>query len=298
MEIAIAGSTGLVGSELVKVLRSQGHKVRRLVRSENEVGADNVLWHPRQGIRDIQRLESVDAFVNLSGESIAGGRWTASRKKEIYRSRVEGTRILVDRIGRLEKKPSVFINASAIGFYGDRRDETLTEQSPNGEGFLAELCKAWESEAMRAREKGMRAVTPRFGLILSPRGGALAKMLPVFKLGAGGKIGNGKQWMSWISIDDVVQGLIHLTEKADLSGPVNFVSPNPVQNEAFTKVLARVLRRPAIFPVPAAALKLMLGEMAEELLLAGQRVVPRELQKSGFQFTHPDLESALRAVLK
>ncbi len=297
MEIAISGSTGLVGSELVKTLKARGHKVRRLVRSENEMGADNILWDPRQGIRDLFRLEGIDAFVNLSGENIGSGRWTGRRKKELYQSRVESTRLLVDRIGRLQKKPSVFVSASAIGYYGDRGDVILDEKSSPGEGFLAELCQAWESEARRAKDKGMRAVFTRFGVILSDRGGALAKMLPIFKLGAGGRLGSGKQWMSWIAISDVVAAIIHALEKDKLQGPVNVVSTNPVQNEVFTKTLGRVLRRPTFFPAPAFGLKLALGQMAQELLLASQRVAPKELERTGFQFAYPELEGALREVL-
>lgn len=298
MEIAISGSTGLVGSELVKALRAGGHKVRRLVRSENEVGADNILWNPRQGIRDLYRLEGIDALVNLSGENIASGRWTRRRKKELYQSRVESTRLLVDRIGRLQKKPSVFVNASAIGYYGDRGDEILDEKSGPGEGFLAELCQAWESEARRAKDKGMRAVFTRFGVILSAKGGALARMLPIFKLGAAGRVGSGRQWMSWIAIPDAIAAIIHALENSDLQGPVNTVSPNPVQNQQFTKVLGKVLRRPTIFPAPAPALKLTLGQMANELLLSSQRVMPKELERTSFQFGYPELEAALREVLK
>ncbi|HEV8131545.1 MAG TPA: TIGR01777 family oxidoreductase [Acidobacteriota bacterium] len=298
MEIGIAGSTGLVGSELVKALKNKGHKVRRLVRSENEVGTENVLWSPRQGVRELHRLEGIDGLVNLAGENIASGRWTRSRKKEIYRSRVESTRLLVDRVGRLQKKPSVFVNASAIGYYGGRSDEILDEKSSPGEGFLTDVCLAWESEARRARDKGMRAVFTRFGVILSAKGGALAKMLPIFRLGAGGRLGSGKQWMSWIAISDAVGAIIYTLENSELQGPVNVVSPNPVQNETFTKTLGRVLGRPAIFPAPAFALKLALGQMAQELLLASQRVVPRELERTSFQFSYPELEPALREVLK
>ena len=298
MEIAISGSTGLIGSELVKALNARGHKVRRLVRSENEMGADNILWNPRQGIRDLYRLEGIDGFVNLSGENIGSRRWTRRRKKELYQSRVESTRLLVDRVGRLQKKPSVFVNASAVGYYGDRGDEILDEKSDPGEGLLAEICQAWESEARRSNDKGMRAVFTRFGVVLSARGGALAKMLPIFKLGAGGRLGSGKQWMSWIAISDVVAVIIHMLEKGDLQGPVNVVSPNPVQNDQFTKVLGKVLHRPTIFPAPALALTLALGQMANELLLFSQRVKPVELERTSFQFGYPDLESALREVLK
>ncbi|MBI2822095.1 MAG: TIGR01777 family protein [Acidobacteria bacterium] len=298
MEIAISGSTGLVGSELVKVLRARGDKVRRLVRSENELGSENVLWHPRQGVRDLHRLEGIDGFINLAGEPIAAGRWTGSRKREIYRSRVEGTRLLVDRIGRLQKKPAVFINASAIGYYGNRGDEVLDERSLPGEGFLAELARAWESEASRAREKGMRLVCARFGIVLARQGGALGRMLPVFKLGLGGKLGGGKQWMSWIALPDVVAALVHALDRGDLEGPVNMVAPAPVQSVFFARTLGKVLRRPALFPVPGIAMKALMGQMAEELLLYSQRVLPRELERIGFQFSLPELEGALREILK
>ena len=297
MEIAIAGSTGLVGSALVRALKAGGHKVRRLVRSDNELGADNILWNSRQGIRDLYRLEGIDAFVNLSGESIAGGRWTPSRMRDIQRSRVDATRMLVDRVGRLQKKPSVFINASAIGYYGDRGDEVLNEKSGPGDGFLPEVVQAWESEASRARAKGMRLVCTRFGIILSGNGGALVKMLPPFRMGIGGKLGSGRQWMSWVSLTDAINAILHAIEKTELEGPVNVVAPTPVSNAEFTRVLAGVLWRPALFPVPAAALKLMMGQMAEELLLASQRVLPGELERTGFQFTHQGLEGALRAAL-
>ncbi|MBI4456869.1 MAG: TIGR01777 family protein [Acidobacteria bacterium] len=298
MEIAVSGSTGLIGSELVRILRAKGHKVRRLVRSENELGTENILWHTRQGIRDLHRLEGIDAVVNLAGASIAAGRWTARREKGIYESRVEGTRLLVDRIGRLQKRPGVFVSASAIGYYGDRGDELLDETSSPGEGFLSELAQAWESEASRARDKGMRLVCTRFGIVLARSGGALAKMLPVFRLGLGGKLGGGKQWMSWIALSDLVQAIVHVLEKAELQGPVNVVAPAPVQMELFSKVLGKVLRRPVLLPVPGVALKILMGQMANELLLSSQRVMPRELERTGFQFTHPELEGALSEILK
>ena len=294
MQIAIAGSTGLVGSALVRTLRAGGHKVKRLVRSESELGSDNVLWSPSQGIRDLNRLEGIDAFVNLAGASIAGGRWSASRKDEIYRSRVDGTRMLVDRIGRLKKKPSVFINASAIGYYGDRGEEVLDENSSPGEGFLPDVARSWESEASRARSHGVRLVCTRFGVILSGHGGALGKMLTPYKLGMGGKLGSGKQWMSWVALSDVLAAIQRCVDQTGLEGPVNVVAPNPVRNEEFTAVLARVLRRPAVIPVPAVVLKTLLGEMAQELLLSSQRVTPSKLEQNGFQFGYPTLEGALR----
>jgi uncharacterized protein (TIGR01777 family) len=205
--------------------------------------------------------------------------------------------MLVDRIGRLQRKPAVFVNASAIGYYGDRADQMLDEKSGPGEGFLAELVQSWESEAMRARDKGMRPVCTRFGIILDPRGGALKKMLVPFKLGVGGKLGRGKQWMSWVTLPDVVGAILHALEAKELDGPVNVVSPAPVQNEVFTKVLGKVVRRPTLFPVPALALRALMGQMAEELLLYSQRVAPKELERSGFQFAHPELEGALQTVL-
>jgi uncharacterized protein (TIGR01777 family) len=246
---------------------------------------------------DESKMDGVDAVVHLAGENIAAGRWTEERKKRIRESRVVGTQRLCETLGRLTNKPKVVVVASAIGFYGARNDEVLTETSPAGEGFLPEVCEAWEASAQPAIDAGIRVVHPRIGVVLAAKGGALATMLPAFKMGVGGRVGSGKQYMSWVSLDDVVGIIHHLIFTDDISGPVNAVAPNPVTNAEFTKALGRVLRRPTLLPVPKTAIKMLFGEMGEKLVLQGARVIPDKLQKSGFEFLHTDLETALRAEL-
>ena len=295
MHVAISGASGLVGGALAESLIAGGHTVRRLVRGDAR--GDDVRWDPEAGAIDAAKLEGVDTFVHLAGEGIASGRWNAEKKRRIRESRVQGTGLVARTLAALSRRPSVLVCASAVGFYGPRGDEELDESAPPGTSFLSEVCRAWESAADPARAAGIRVVHTRFGVVLSDKGGALAKMLTPFRMGAGGRIGSGRQWMSWISIDDVVGAINHALATASAAGPVNVVAPNPVTNAEFTKTLGRVLSRPTVFPMPAFAARVAFGEMAEELLLSGQRVVPRRLLESGYRFRHEDLETALRHVL-
>ena len=297
MKILISGASGLVGTAAANALRCDGHTLARFVRPGGNAGPTDVCWDPMAAVVDVAAMEGADAFIHLSGESIAEGRWTQERKNVLRSSRLGSTRVLVDAVGKLQRKPRVFLAASAIGYYGDCDDEILTESSANGAGFLAKLARDWEAESLRAQSLGVRTVPLRFGVILSTHGGALPKMLTPFKLGLGGRLGSGRQWMSWIALEDVV-GVIRAALTDDrFRGPVNVVAPRPVQNADFTRGLASALRRPALFPAPAFALRLALGEMADELLLASQRVQPQRLIDLGFAFRYPDLESALRATL-
>ena len=300
MKILVSGSTGLVGSALLPVLRSAGHEVIRLVRSSSAPsgpGDSTVQWNPETGELDGGRLEGIEAVVHLAGENIAARRWSAAQKARIRDSRVQGTALLSDRLANLAQPPATLVAASAIGYYGDRGDELLNEDSSSGNDFLSEVCRQWEAASQPAAEKGIRVVRLRLGIVLSPRGGALAKMLLPFKLGAGGKIGAGQQYMSWIALDDAVGALCHALTDSNLSGPVNAVAPNPATNLEFTKTLGRVLSRPTLFPMPALAARIAFGEMAEALLLAGTRVEPRRLAGSGYSFQYPRLEAALRHLL-
>jgi uncharacterized protein (TIGR01777 family) len=292
VKIIIAGSTGLVGSALIPVLRSQGHEVLRLVRSRPK-GPDEIPWNPARRELALPAIEGADAIVNLSGENVSAGRWTAARRARIRDSRVDATATLVGALAKVMPKPAVLVNASAVGFYGDRGDDILTEVSEPGTGFLAEVCQAWENEAEAAHQSGVRAVRLRFGVILSSKGGALAKMLPVFRLGLGGRLGSGKQWMSWVSLDDVLGAIGHALVNPACTGPVNVVAPGAVTNAEFTVHLGASLRRPAVLPVPAAILRLGLGQMADEALLASTRAVPRALEDGGYVFRHPKLALAL-----
>lgn len=296
MKILISGSHGLVGEALIKSLTNDSHEIVRLVRRERS-GASEVEWHPNQGRIAAEQLEGLDVVVHLAGENIASGRWTEEKKRAIRESRVKGTSLLSEALGRLSKPPAVFLSASAIGYYGDRGDELLTEQSGPGDGFLPSVCIEWENATKPAIEKRIRTVNTRFGIILDRKEGALAKMLPPFQMGIGGKVGNGKQWMSWIALDDVVGGLKFLMAETSVNGPVNFVAPNAVTNAEFTKVLGRVLSRPTFFPVPAFGARLAFGEMADALLLSSQKVKPGVLQEKGFQFSWPTLEPVLKHLL-
>ena len=297
MKILVSGSHGLVGKALIRSLTDDSHEVVRLVRRERIFGDPEVEWHPNQGRIDAQHLEGFDAVVHLAGENIASGRWTGEKKRAIRESRVKGTTLLSESLARLSRPPSVFLSASAIGYYGDRGDEPVTEESMPGEGFLADVCVEWEKATQRAAEKGIRTVCTRFGIILDAKEGALAKLLFPFRMGIGGRIGDGKQWMSWIALDDVVNGLKFLIEDKATRGPVNFVAPNPVTNAEFKKTLGQVLSRPTLFPVPAFAARLAFGEMADALLLASQKVEPNVLEERGFPFYWPTLEPALRHLL-
>jgi uncharacterized protein (TIGR01777 family) len=296
MRVLVSGSSGLIGSTVVASLAGKGHEVLRLSRSPARTPG-TILWDPGTGILEASSLEGIDVAIHLAGENIAGRRWTAAQKRRILESRTNGTRLLADRLSRLTSPPEVLISASAIGYYGNRGDEILREGSPAGSGFLAETCRQWEQAAHAAITRGIRVVFPRIGMVLSQDGGALPKMLPPFRVGLGGPIGRGNQFMSWISLDDLVGALIHCMQTPTLSGPVNAVAPSPRRNLEFTRALGRALSRPAFLPVPAWMMRLMLGEMADELLLASTRVEPVKLVASGYQFRHPDLEGALRHAL-
>ena len=298
MKILMSGSHGLVGTALSKSLTNDGHEVVRLVRRERSPGAPEVEWHPNQGRIDAEQLEGFDVVVHLAGENIASGRWSEEKKRGIRESRVKGTSLLSEALARLSPPPSLFLSASAIGYYGDRGDELLTEQSAPGNGFLPSVCVEWENATRPAVEKGITTIHTRFGIILDRNEGALAKMLPPFQMGIGGKVGDGKQWMSWIALDDVVAGLKFLMADKSVHGPANFVAPNPVTNAEFTKALGRVLSRPTFFPVPAFGARLAFGEMADALLLSSQRVKPGVLQDRSFPFSWPNLEPALKHLLR
>jgi uncharacterized protein len=295
MKIVISGASGLIGTQLVAKLSQGGHEVIRLVRRSPKSG--EIQWNPKSGTLDAAALEGADAVIHLSGAGIGDKRWTTGYRKEILDSRTDTTALLAKTIASLSRKPSVFLSGSAIGIYGARNDEQLTEVSTHGTGFLAEVCEQWEAAAKPAVDAGVRTVYLRTGIVLSPKGGALKKLLPLFKLGVGGKFGNGKQWQSWISIDDEI-GAIEYLLTANVSGAVNLTAPNPVTNAEFTKVLASILKRPAIVPVPTFAPKILLGgELADALLFTGQRVIPAALNASGYTFKHTSLESALRSLL-
>jgi len=297
MRILVSGASGLIGSALIPYLMAHRHDVSRLVRTSAKAGSGEIPWNPPAGILDASSVEGFDAVVHLAGENIAGGRWTAARKRQIFESRSKGTRLLAGTLSRLAHPPKVLVSASAIGFYGERGEEILREDDKPGKGFLPEVCVAWEEATRAASEKGIRVVTPRIGIVLSTAGGALAQMLFPFRIGVGGKIGNGHQFMSWITLDDLVGVIYHTIRTDSLAGPLNAVAPRPVTNLEFTKTLGRVLARPAVFPLPSFAARLLLGEMADELLLASTRVEPAKLFASGYQFRHSELEAALRHVL-
>jgi uncharacterized protein (TIGR01777 family) len=312
MNILMTGATGLVGTALVKEFTGEGHTVMRLTRpggkkQGNTPRVVDLPWEPHApgktgegaalpSIGERQPAE-IAAVINLAGAPIGGGRWTAERKAELRSSRIDTTRALVSAIGKMSKRPRVLISASAIGYYGNRDDELLTENSEAGRGFLAEVAKEWESEAERAEAFGIRVVRIRFGIILSKSGGALPQMMLPFKFGAGGRLGSGRQWMSWITLADVVRIVRRAMDDEALKGAVNVVAPEAVRNAEFTKVLAKVMHRPAFFVAPAFALRMAMGEMADALLLEGQRVAPRRLRDDGYEFLHANLAEALRAML-
>lgn len=297
MNVLVTGSSGLVGSALVRQLKDDGHTVTRLVRSKRLAGEAQILWDPQAGTIDSASLEGLDAVVHLAGESIAAGRWTAAQKARILESRVKGTSLLTEALAGLRERPKVLVSASAVGYYGDGGEEALREDSASGSGFLAEVCRQWEAAALPAAQAGIRVVHPRSGVILSRAGGALPRLLLPFRFGLGGRLGSGQQFMSWIALDDAVGAICHALTHDDLQGPVNAASPTPVRNHEFTRTLARVLRRPTVFPLPAFAARLAFGQMADELLLTSQRVEPARLLASGYRFAFPDLEGALRHLL-
>jgi uncharacterized protein (TIGR01777 family) len=290
MKIAVTGSSGLVGSALVSLLQKMGHDVVRLKRPEH--------WDIETRTVNTSAFSGANAVVHLAGESIASGRWTSARKQRIRDSRTIGTKLIADTISRIDPSPHVIVSASAIGYYGDRGDELLREESPSGTGFLADVCRQWESATEAATRKGIRVVHLRTGLVLSAKGGAMGKMLLPFKFGIGGKIGSGHQYWSWISLDDICAVIVHCIDASGLHGPVNAVSPSPVTNLEFTKTLGRVLGRPTIFPLPAFAARLVLGEMADALLLSSARVEPSKLMASRFVYKHKELEPTLKYLLK
>jgi len=292
MIIAIAGASGLVGKALTPLLEADAHDVVRLVRNSPKAG--ELEWHPNQDSIDTGKLEGFDAIINLAGENVAEGRWTDEKKKKIHDSRVSGTHLLSEAIAKLTTKPRCFLCASATGIYGDRGDETLDEQSESGGGFLAGVCREWEKATEPAHRAGVRVVNFRFGPILARAGGMLEKMLTPFRMGLGGKIGSGKQYISWVAIEDAVAVIKRALNDESIRGPLNVVSPKPVTNERFTRALGEVLSRPTVMAMPAFAARLAFGEMADEMLLVSQKVIPKKLQAAGFQFEYSDLETALQ----
>jgi uncharacterized protein len=293
--ILISGASGPIGTALLPSLRASGCSVVRLTRGHT-TDESQIAWHPGQPIAP-EAVSGFDAVIHLAGESIMG-RWTATKKAKIVDSRVAGTRNLAQALARAKDKPQVFVCASAIGYYGSRGDEVLREESSPGSGFLAQVCREWEAATAPAEQAGIRTVHSRFGVVLSSQGGALKQMLPPFKLGAGGNLGNGRQWCSWIDVQDLVGAIHHILKTDLLQGPVNMVAPRPVTNAEFTKTLAAVLSRPAILPVPAFAIKLLFGEMGEEVLLGSQKVEPTKLISSGYPFRFRDLMASLVNVLQ
>ncbi len=297
MKVLITGSTGLLGKELQKSLTEKGYDL--LLASRKEPQDDkHIQWSIEEGFTDPEKLEGVDVVVHLAGENVSGLRWTDEKKKAIRDSRVLGTRNVVDAISKLKHKPKVFVASSAIGFYGERGDEEVTESSAAGDNFLAVTCKEWEAESRRAEDAGIRTVLLRTGIVLSKDGGALATMLTPFKLGVGGVVGSGKQWMSWISLEDEIAVINYVIENENIRGAVNAVSPNPVTNHDFTKTLGEVLYRPTFLPLPEFAVSMIFGEMGDALLLASTKVIPKRLEDAGFEFKHPNLKEAIEAAVK
>jgi uncharacterized protein len=296
MRILITGASGLVGTALAKSFADKGHEMLLASRSEPK-RAEDIQWRVEDGFVEPERLEGLDAVVHLAGESVSGLRWTDEKKKAIRDSRVLGTRSVVDAISRLKTKPKVLVAASAIGFYGERGDDEMTESSAAGTGFLADVAREWEAEARRAEDAGIRTVLLRTGIVLSKDGGALGTMLLPFKLGVGGVVGSGKQWMSWISLDDHIAVINYVIENENIRGAVNSVSPNPVTNADFTKAMGEVLYRPTFIPLPEFAVSMALGEMGDALLLTRTKVLPKRLEDAGFEFKYAELKSALDHAL-
>ena len=297
VKAAITGPSGVIGSALGNFLETGGHEVFRMVRREADPKKNEIKWVPDKGVIDAEKLSGMDAVVHLAGESLADGRWTPQKKDAILKSRIEGTRLLCETLAGLKNPPKVLIAASAIGYYGDcEEDVTCSEDCLEGEGFLSEVCGAWEDATQPAKDAGIRVVNIRIGVVLSLRGGALKQMILPFKLGLGGQVGNGKQILSWVAQDDVIGAIHHMIFNHDISGPVNVVSPTPVSNKEYTKTLAKVLKRPAIMPLPASLIRLIFGEMGD-MVLTGAKVEPGVLNASGFDFLYNDLESCLRDEL-
>ena len=295
--ILVAGSSGLIGTQLVAFLDTGGHDVWRLVRREIKDGEKEIRWDPANGEIESSTIEGFDIVIHLGGAGIGDKRWSKKRKALIVDSRRTSTTLLAETLGKLQDKPDVFIVASAIGFYGDRGDEILNEDSPQGEGFLTDTVVAWESYAQSARDAGIRVVNIRNGIVLSATGGALQRMLLPWKMGGGGPIGNGKQWMSWISMDDEIYAIHHLAMSENSEGVYNLTAPNPARQKAFAKTLGRVLWRPAFAPIPKISMRILFGELAAPLLFEGQHVLPMRLKEMGYRFEHEELESALRDCL-
>lgn len=293
--IAISGASGFVGSALARTLAARGDRVKPLLRGRSS--SEGIRWDPLRGEIDHAALAEVDAVVHLAGENVAGARWSAAQKQRIEASRVQGTSLLATALAARSDKPRVFVSASATGFYGTHGDEPLSEQAPAGHDFLAQVCQRWEAAAEPARDAGIRVAHPRFGLVLHPSGGALAKMLPAFRLGVGGKLGSGAQFMSWVALEDAIAALVFALARPELSGAFNVTAPEPVTNEAFTRALGAALARPTVLPVPGFALRALFGEMAEVALLSGARVVPQKLLAHGFTFAQPELAPYLANVL-
>lgn len=296
MNILISGASGLIGTALKNALLSKGHTVYPLLRKN--LPGEPFYWLPAENIIHLDESIHIDTVINLAGENIADGRWNDTRKNNILNSRVNGTRLLSSAIASLKNKPSLFISGSAIGFYGDTADRSVDESSQSGSDFLAEVATKWEQATQPAEDAGIRTVHIRTGVVLSPLGGVLQKIVPPFKMGLGGVIGNGQQYMSWVSLNDVISMIQFIIENNMISGPVNLVSKNPVINESFTKTLGKVLNRPTLIPLPAIAARVMFGEMADALLLSGTRVMPNKLKIAGYKYIDEDLESALRSLLK
>jgi uncharacterized protein (TIGR01777 family) len=295
VRILISGASGPIGAALVPFLQTREHMVKRLVRT-SATGQDQILWDPTRPLPP-DSVSGFDAVIHLAGESIVG-RWTAGKKQRIRDSRTQGTGHLAQALVEAPQRPRVFISASAIGYYGDRGDEILREDSPSGGGFAAEICRQWEAATQPARKAGMRTAQMRFGVVMSADGGALPKMLPPFRLGLGGRLGTGHQWWSWVAVQDAVGAIDHVLNHDALQGPVNTVAPNPVSNAEFSKTLASILSRPDLFPMPAVAVRLVFGQMGTELFLASQRVEPAKLIGSGYQFRYPDLRQTLEEILR
>jgi uncharacterized protein len=297
MNILVTGATGLIGTALISLLTQNKNRVIRLVR-KTQLAPGEIGWDPYAQTLDMEPLEGLDAVVHLAGENIADGRWTAGKKLRIRESRIQGTRFLAQSLASLFDPPKVLVSVSAIGYYGDRGEELLDEESDPGKGFLADVCREWEAATAPAVMRGIRVVHPRLGIVLSTAGGALARMLPPFRLGIGGRIGSGRQYMSWITIEDLVGVLDYAIHNGSLHGPVNAVSPNPLTNQDFSIMLGRVLSKPSFLALPAFAARIAFGEMADALLLASARVLPTRLKESGYIFQFPEVEGALRHVLE
>jgi len=299
MKVAVAGASGLIGKPLVASLESRGFEVARLVRTSPKDTSREIEWHPDQGAIDAAGLEGTDAIMNLAGDGIADGRWTEEKKRRIHDSRVNGTRLLSKTIAGLSRKPKTFICASAIGFYGERGNEWVDEKSTSGKGFLADVCRDWEQATETAEAAGIRVVKLRLGVVLTKDGGIMASMLRPFKLGLGGKLGSGKQYLSWVTIEDTGAAFNFILDHGELRGPINVVAPHPATNEEFTKALGRVLSRPTFMAMPAFAARLVFGkEMANEMMLSSTRVAPKVLKDAGFKFQYPEIEGAVRAMLE